>query len=222
MREGLTLLCYSERWAIVSSQKPALVKLLLRARVKVHKEFLTENLSTAAAQGQADIVSVLITHGANVNHDRAAALRKAVQDQRVDLVLAIMKGKPAMWWSERWSSQPFTCSGGIKSVRLQFADCQPTHGIWSSSGFHHWWRHQACRHIGSSHQHLASNCLGQRSSQYSYFSDTSCDGSWARCPLTTPSSTLDSRRLWRRSQWCTDKRCVWGTWLTADHRSSAE
>ena len=78
----------------VSSQNPALIKLLLRARVKVHKKYLTENLPTAAAQGRTEIVSVLVTHGANVNYDRAAALRKAVQDQRVDLVLAIMKGKP--------------------------------------------------------------------------------------------------------------------------------
>ena len=80
----------------IRSQHPALVKLLLRARVKVHKNYLTENLPTAASQGQAEIVSVLILHGADVNYNRAAALRKAVQDQRVDLVLAIMKGKPSI------------------------------------------------------------------------------------------------------------------------------
>ena len=78
----------------VTSQKPTLVRLLLRARIKVHEKYLTENLSRAVAQGQTEIVSLLVTHGADVNYNDAAALRKAVQDQRVDLVLVIMKGKP--------------------------------------------------------------------------------------------------------------------------------
>lgn len=78
----------------VTSQKPILVRLLLRARIKVHKKYLTENLPRAVAQGQTEIVSLLVTHGADVNYNHAAALQKALQDQRVDLVLVIMKGKP--------------------------------------------------------------------------------------------------------------------------------
>jgi ankyrin repeat protein len=79
----------------VTSQKPVLVRLLLRGRIKVSKENLTKNLLRAVEQGQAELVSLLVTHGANVNYRNAAALRKAVQDQRIDIVLVIMKGKPS-------------------------------------------------------------------------------------------------------------------------------
>lgn len=46
-------------------------------------------------QGQIEIVSLLVTYGADVNNDDALALRRAVKSQRNDLVLAIMKGNPS-------------------------------------------------------------------------------------------------------------------------------
>ena len=81
--------------AAVTSQKPEIVKLLLRARVKVAKAYLTASLPVAVSQGNSEIVSLLVVYGADVNDDHASALRKAVQAQRIDLVLAIMRGKPS-------------------------------------------------------------------------------------------------------------------------------
>ena len=79
----------------VISQKPTIVKLLLQARQSVSKSLLNECLPTAAEQWQVEIVSLLVLHGADVNHDSALALRRAVQSQRSDLVLAIMTGNPS-------------------------------------------------------------------------------------------------------------------------------
>ena len=79
----------------ITSQKPAIVKLLLQARQSVSKSLLNECLPTAAEQGQVEIVSLLVLHCADVNHNSALALRRAVQSQRSDLVLAIMKGNPS-------------------------------------------------------------------------------------------------------------------------------
>ena len=79
----------------VTSQKPTIVKLLLQARQSVSKSLLNECLPTAAEQWQVEIVSLLVLHGADVNHDSALALRRAVQSQRSDLVLAIMTGNPS-------------------------------------------------------------------------------------------------------------------------------
>ncbi len=79
----------------IQSQRPEIVELLLRARVKVAKAYLAANLPLAVSQGQLEIVSLLVAYGADVDHDHASALRKAVQKERIDLVLAIMKGKPS-------------------------------------------------------------------------------------------------------------------------------
>ena len=76
----------------IASQNPALVKLLLRSRLKIRQDMLTRNLPVAVEKQQTEIVSLLILHGADTRFENASALRKAVQAQRVDLVLAIMKG----------------------------------------------------------------------------------------------------------------------------------
>ena len=78
----------------ITSQKPAVVKLLLRARKGIGKGLLNECLPIAVERGQIEIVSLLVCYGADVNDNSALALRKAVQSQRSDLLLAIMKGKP--------------------------------------------------------------------------------------------------------------------------------
>ena len=44
---------------------------------------------------QVEIVSLLVLYGADVNHRSAEALRKAVELQRIELRLAIMKGHPS-------------------------------------------------------------------------------------------------------------------------------
>ena len=79
----------------IQSQRPEIVELLLRSRVKVAETYLAENLPLAVSQGQPEIVSLLIAYGADVDYDHASALRKAVQIERIDLVLAILKGKPS-------------------------------------------------------------------------------------------------------------------------------
>lgn len=79
----------------VTSQKPAIVKLLLRARTSVKEAFLNAMLPVAVAQGQEEIVGLLIVYGADVNSDHALGLRRAVQAQRIDLVLRIMSRKPS-------------------------------------------------------------------------------------------------------------------------------
>ena len=79
----------------IQSQRPEIVELLLRSRIKVAEAYLAANLPLAVSQGQPEIVSLLIAYGADVDHDHASALRKAVQNERIDLVLAIMKGKPS-------------------------------------------------------------------------------------------------------------------------------
>ena len=78
--------------AAIASQDPALIRLLLRSRSRVNKDLLTRNLPIAVEQGQTEIVSLLVTYEANTGFENASALRKAVQLQRIDLVLAIMKG----------------------------------------------------------------------------------------------------------------------------------
>ena len=79
----------------IQSQRPEIVELLLRARVKVAKTYLDANLPVAVSRCQLAIVSLLVAYGANVDYDHASALRKAVQSERIDLVLAVMKGKPS-------------------------------------------------------------------------------------------------------------------------------
>ena len=78
----------------ITTQKPTIVKLLLRARKKILKSLLSECLPIAVEQGQIEVVSLLVLYGANVNYKQALALRKGVQSQRSDLLLAIMKGNP--------------------------------------------------------------------------------------------------------------------------------
>ena len=78
----------------ITTQNPTIVKLLLRARMRVLKCLLSECLPIAIEQRQTEGVSLLVRYGANVNDKRALALRKRVQSQRSDLLLAIMKGKP--------------------------------------------------------------------------------------------------------------------------------
>ena len=79
----------------IIAQKPTLVKLLLRARKRALKNVLDECLPIAVEQGQVEIVSLLVLYGADVNHRSSEALRKAIGLQRVDLLLAIMKGNPS-------------------------------------------------------------------------------------------------------------------------------
>lgn len=79
----------------ITSQKPAIVKLLLRARTSVKEASLNAMLPVAVAQGQEEIVGLLIVYGADVNSDHALGLRRAVQAQRIDLVLRIMSRKPS-------------------------------------------------------------------------------------------------------------------------------
>ena len=76
----------------IATQNPALVRLLLRARNKVSNSSLTRNLPIAVSQEQTEIVSLLVVYGADTKFENASALRKAVQAQRIDLVLAIIKG----------------------------------------------------------------------------------------------------------------------------------
>lgn len=79
----------------IATQKPTIVKLLLQARQRVAKDLLNKCLPTAVEQGQVEIVTLLVLYGADVNYDHALALRRAVQSQRSDLLLAIMKGNPS-------------------------------------------------------------------------------------------------------------------------------
>lgn len=79
----------------IITQKPTVLKLLLRARKGVLESGLNECLPTAVEQGQVEIVSLLVLYGADVNHRSAEALRKAVELQRIELRLAIMKGHPS-------------------------------------------------------------------------------------------------------------------------------
>lgn len=76
----------------VTSQNPALVRLLLRSQQGIRKELLTKNLPTAVEHGQVEIVSLLVAYGADPGFENASALRKAVKAQRIDLTLAIFKG----------------------------------------------------------------------------------------------------------------------------------
>lgn len=78
----------------ITTQKPTVVKLLLRARKEISKSLLNECLPIAVEQGQIEIVYLLVRYGADVNDKSALALRKSVQSQRSDLLLAIMKGNP--------------------------------------------------------------------------------------------------------------------------------
>lgn len=79
----------------ITNQKPTTVKLLLRARKGLSKSLLNDCLPITVEQGQIELASLLVLHGADVNHSSALALRRAVQSQRSDLLLAIMKGKPS-------------------------------------------------------------------------------------------------------------------------------
>lgn len=76
----------------ITSQSPTLVKYLLRSRSIAHGDLLTKSLPSAVQQGQIEIVSLLVTYGACTTIEHLSALRKAVQLQRIDIVLAIMKG----------------------------------------------------------------------------------------------------------------------------------
>ena len=76
----------------IASQSPVLVRLLLRSRPGIRKDLLTRNLPTAVEYGQIEIVSLLVTYGADPGFENASALRKAVKAQRIDLTLAIFKG----------------------------------------------------------------------------------------------------------------------------------
>lgn len=78
----------------IELQKPSLLRLLFRAPVSINKDVLTDALETAVTQNNSEFVSLLVFHKANVNHKQGAALQKAVQDQRIEIVLAMMKGKP--------------------------------------------------------------------------------------------------------------------------------
>lgn len=76
----------------ITTQNPTLVKYLVRSRSTTHGDLLTKSLPIAVEQGQVEIVSLLVTYGACTTVEHLSALRKAVQLQRIDIVLAIMKG----------------------------------------------------------------------------------------------------------------------------------
>ncbi|KAL8902786.1 MAG: hypothetical protein Q9207_004376 [Kuettlingeria erythrocarpa] len=76
----------------ITAQNPTLVKYLVRSRSATHGDLLTKSLQIAVDQGQIEIVSLLVTYGARTTVEHLSALRKAVQLQRIDIVLAIMKG----------------------------------------------------------------------------------------------------------------------------------
>lgn len=79
----------------VTSQNIEIVKLLLRARDKVDKALLTDMLPVTVSQGQRDLAALLVAYGADVNSNHASGLRAAVQKNRIDIVLTLMKGKPS-------------------------------------------------------------------------------------------------------------------------------
>ena len=116
----------------VASQKPDLVRLLLRARVKVHKNFLTKNLPIAVSHGQAEIVSTIVFCGADVHYKQAAALGQAIQNQRIDLVLAIMKDKPTAEEVSNWFSDAFQINSQLtpseKELLLEVLLCGGANG----------------------------------------------------------------------------------------------
>ena len=76
----------------IASQKPVIIKLLLRSRTKILKDSLTRILPTTVEQGRIKIVTMLMIYGAEPCFEDCLALRKAVQAQRIDLVLTLMKG----------------------------------------------------------------------------------------------------------------------------------
>ncbi|KAL8992106.1 MAG: hypothetical protein Q9169_007368, partial [Polycauliona sp. 2 TL-2023] len=76
----------------ITSQNPTLVRHLLRSRSIAQEDLPTKCLPIAVEQGQVEIVSLLVTYGARTTVEHLSALRKAVQLQRIDIVLAIMKG----------------------------------------------------------------------------------------------------------------------------------
>lgn len=82
------------REAIALQDTPA-VRLLLQARKPVHKDLLSNTLTSAVASRKLDIVLLLVTYGADVNHADASALRKAVEVGQSDLLIALVRGKPS-------------------------------------------------------------------------------------------------------------------------------
>jgi ankyrin repeat domain-containing protein 50 len=78
----------------IELQKSSLVRLLFRAPVRINSDLLTDALEAAVTRNSLEIVSLLVLHEADINHKRGIALRKAVQDQRIEIVLSLMKGRP--------------------------------------------------------------------------------------------------------------------------------
>ncbi|KAL8777842.1 MAG: hypothetical protein Q9213_007686 [Squamulea squamosa] len=76
----------------IKSQNPTLVKYLLRSPSITHGNFLTKSLSIAVEQGQIEMITLLVTYGAHTTLEDVSALRRAVQLQWIDCVLAIMNG----------------------------------------------------------------------------------------------------------------------------------
>ena len=99
----------------VTSQNIGMVKVMLRARIKVQKAHITNMLPIAVSQGQRDLAAVLVAYGADVNYDGASGLRTAVQSQRVDLVLTLMKGKPRSEVASAIIEDTASMEGSIKS-----------------------------------------------------------------------------------------------------------
>ena len=81
--------------AAVASQNVALVKLLLRSRLKVRAEFLSQALIMAVDQGHPDLASLLVKYGADVGFQDALSLKKAVQAQDITMVLLLLDGVPS-------------------------------------------------------------------------------------------------------------------------------
>ncbi|KAL8727591.1 MAG: hypothetical protein Q9166_005940 [cf. Caloplaca sp. 2 TL-2023] len=88
----------------IKSQNPTLVKYLLRSRSTTLGNLLTKSLPVAVEQGHIEIITLLVTYGAHTTPEDVSALRTAVQLQRTDSVLAIMKGVESSGGSDVASS----------------------------------------------------------------------------------------------------------------------
>lgn len=97
----------------IASQNATLVRLLLRSQKKVQKGFLNRSLPIAVSQGQIENVSLLVVYGADVDFEHASALRIAVQAQRVDLTLLIMKGHITSEAASSVIEQSFSASSSL-------------------------------------------------------------------------------------------------------------
>lgn len=93
LQQGVNWMTRSESIfaSAIASKNPTLVRPLLRWPLKNRKNLVSSNLPTAVDYGQYEVVSLLMKYGADPRSQNALAMKKAVQAQRVDIVLAMMK-----------------------------------------------------------------------------------------------------------------------------------